>query len=237
MEAHDLYQHVREREGHLYSDELVLSLPKVPLNHPWAREWIARADSSARLVRYLSHFSWPLLALELGCGNGWLSHKLAEIPRLQVWGLDRGELELSQAARLFTTPNLAFLNADVFRAPFPDHTFDLIVLASVIQYFPDLSALIQTLRALLAVHGEIHILDSPLYDENQAALAAERTRAYYVALGFPDMAGHYFHHTLRSLDQFSPSWIYRPNAWHNRLGRRFMRASTPFAWLCIRREH
>jgi SAM-dependent methyltransferase len=234
MKPIDLYLHVREKEGHLYSDDAVSALPKVPINHPLTNEWIARADSTDRLRRYLTHLSRPLLVLELGCGNGWLSHKLAEIPRLQVWGLDRGGLELSQAARLFTSPNLAFLNSDIFQAPVPEHTFDIIILASVIQYFSDLSALIQTLRALMSVHGEIHILDSPLYRENQAAPARERTRAYYRGLGFPEMADHYYHHTLASLEQFSPDWIYRPDAWRIRLRRRFVQGSAPFPWLCIR---
>ncbi len=69
------------------------------------------------------------------------------------------------------------------------------MVASVIQYFPDLPALIRGLRKLLTKRGEVHIIDSPLYGEQGLAAARERTRAYYAGLGFPEMGEQYFHHT------------------------------------------
>jgi len=230
----DLYLRVREKEGRLYSDQIAARLPDISPHHPLADEWRARTESANRLVHYVARLPQPSRILEVGCGNGWLSHKLASIGGVHVWGLDRGGSELVQASRLFCASNLAFVNADIFCSPFAPHSFDLIVLASVIQYFPDLAALLRVLQNLLVSGGEIHVLDSLLYSENELASARERTRAYYASLGFPEMAGYYFHHTLSSLHPFSPRWLYRPRDWQTRLGRRLGWIMPPFAWFCIR---
>jgi len=115
----DLYLRVREKEGRLYSDQIVARLPDIPADHPLADEWRARAESANRLAHYIARLPQPPRILELGCGNGWLSHKLASIGGVRVWGLDRGGSELTQAWRLFHASNLVFLNADIFRPPLP----------------------------------------------------------------------------------------------------------------------
>ena len=229
----DLYLRVREKEGRLYSDQTVARLPDIPADHPLVDEWRARAESANRLAHYIARLPQPPRILELGCGNGWLSRKLASIGGVRVWGLDRGGSELAQAWRLFHASNFAFVNADIFCSPFAPHGFDLIVLASVIQYFPDLAALLRPLQKLLMPGGEIHVLDSPLYNENELASARERTRAYYASLGFPEMASYYFHHTVSSLHPFSPRWLYRPRDWQTRYWRRLGWIMPPFAWFCI----
>ena len=229
----ELYLRVREKEGRLYSDDVVARLPDISSDHPLAKEWRTRADSSTRLIRYLAKLSRPLNILELGCGNGWLSGKLSQISGAQVWGIDVLSCELTQASRLFTSPRLTFLAADIFRAPFSHRTFDVIVLASVIQYFPDLPALITTLQTFLKSHGEIHLLDSPFYQPAELPFARERSRAYYTALGFAEMAGHYFHHPVTALDPYSPRWYYRPENFRVRLTHRFGKAVSPFPWIVL----
>ena len=233
MNSLDLYLRVRQKEGRLYPDQIAARLPEIPAHHPLTDEWRARAVSANQLARYIARLPQPLRVLEVGCGNGWLSHRLASIRGVRVWCLDRGGSELAQAARLFHAPDLAFLNADIFRSPFAPHAFDLIVLASVIQYFPDLADLIRTLKDLLTAGGEIHLLDSPLYTEDELASARERTHLYYASLGFPEMAGCYFHHTFSALQPFSPRWLYRPHDWQTRLRRRLGWSLPPFAWCCI----
>ena len=234
MSFSDLYLRVREKEGCLYSDDVVVGLPDISSDHPLAKEWRTRADSFTRLVRYLAKLSRPLNILELGCGNGWLSGKLSQIPGAQVWGIDVMSRELTQAARLFASPRLSFLAADIFHAPFLDRTFDVIVLASVIQYFPDLPALITTLQTFLKSRGEIHLLDSPIYQPAELPSARERSRAYYTALGFSEMAGHYFHHPITALVPYSPRWYYRPENFRIWLAHRFGKAVSPFPWIVLR---
>ncbi len=230
----DLYVLVRQREGRLYPDDVAVHLPDIPLGHPRRAEWLVRGESADRLLRHLAGRPRPLCVLDLGCGNGWLSHKVAALPEVRVWGLDRFGVELVQAARLFASDSTEFLSADIFHAPFRGDTFDAIILASVIQYFPDLPALIRLLRTLLSQRGEIYLLDSPLYSDGELTSAQARTRAYYSSLGLPEMADHYFHHTISSLEEFAPRWLYDPAAWHNRFSRYLGQRPSPFPWICIR---
>jgi len=236
MNEVDLYLQVRQKEGRIYSDEVLARLPEVPPGHPLAGEWRVRRDSAARRWRYLAALRRTLVILELGCGNGWLSHQMAGIPTGRVWGMDRESFELAQAGRVFRLPNLGFLAADIFKPPFPARAFDIIVLASVIQYFDDLRNLVQVLLNLVKPGGEIHLLDSPLYAEAEIPAARQRTQAYYTSLSFPEMAECYFHHSLATLTPFAPIYLYRPGGLGAHFKRWSGRAASPFPWVCIRRQ-
>ena len=233
MKPADLYRRVRNKEGRIYSDQIVAHLPVLPDDHPQKVEWLARANSAHRLLRYIRKLSPPLHILELGCGNGWLSHQISAIPGVCLWGLDRKGFELTQAARVFGSLTTGFLIADIYQPSFSSNSFDLIILASVIQYFPDLAELIQNLRKLLTQRGEIHVLDSPFYAQGELISARERTLAYYASLGFPEMADYYFHHAPSELADFSVHWLYRPSGWQARFFRLFGKHTSPFPWLCI----
>jgi ubiquinone/menaquinone biosynthesis C-methylase UbiE len=234
MNPSDLYLQVRVKEGRVYTDRLVLRLPAIPIDHPHKKEWSARADSANRLENYLMRLPAPLFILELGCGNGWLTHKISAIPGVSIWGVDRKGPELTQAARLFNSSNVGFISTNIFESPFIQNSFDVIVLASVIQYFHDIHALILKLQSLLTDRGEIHIIDSPIYDKKDFISARERTLSYYNLLGFSEMADHYFHHTIEEFDKFSLRWLYKPDRWQVRMAKLVGKSRSPFPWLYIR---
>ena len=122
-----------------------------------------------RLIHYVNQKKFKTI-LEIGCGNGWLSNHLAKT-KAEVYALDMNEVELIQGARVYKgIENLNFLYADILNNPFQEKVFDLIVLASSIQYFPDVGRLIQSLQPLLTKHGEIHIFDSPIYQNKKSKL-------------------------------------------------------------------
>jgi SAM-dependent methyltransferase len=231
----ELYTSVRQKEGRIYPDDIVARLPVVPNRDRHSTEWKARASSLRSLKAYLRRFRRPLRILDLGCGNGWLSQHLSGIPGTRVWGVDRNPLELAQAARVFSRANLLFLSTDILLPPFAGPDFDVVVLASVIQYFIDLLALIRRLQLLLRPNGEIHILDSPIYEEREVGAARTRTTAYYTELGFPEMADLYFHHTYAELQSFSPRLLYGPGSPRARFARLLGAANSPFPWLSISR--
>ena len=231
------YWRVRAREFRLYSDEIVRALPDVPADHPLRQEWEARADSLGRLADHVARFWQDISVLDLGCGNGWMAQQLAAISvRIRVYGMDLNRRELTQAARVFVDkPRVKFLYGDVFTAGLPARAFDVVVLASVIQYFPDLPALVRRLLELAAPGGEIHILDSPLYSSREVPAARERTRAYYASRGLASMAEDYHHHPWAALAEFRPEVLYDPRAPRNRLARWWW-AEQPrslFPWLRI----
>lgn len=231
----DLYLRVREREGRLYSDEVAARLPDIPRGHPLRDEWRARAASAARLIKYVARLPTPLTILDLGSGNGWLSNRLAQIPGCRVLGLDQNAFELAQAARVFArNQRLIFTHADIFCPPIPDRSIDLVVIASALQYFPVVSALLRQLGTLLTPRGEIHVLDSPLYTTAERPAARARAEAYYAALGIPEMAAHYHHHTYESLTACCPEWLYQPNGLQSSLRRLLRLPDSPFPWLRLR---
>ena len=225
-----LYLAVREKEGRLYSDELVKRFPEIPPDHRMCSEWRARARSSHRLTSHLSRFEKGTTILELGCGNGWLSHEIAMATSARIVGMDRDSPELRQACRVFAShENLGWIAADVFISPFARGAFDVIVIASAIQYFADFAGLMETLSPLLTARGEIHILDSPLYSIDALPAARARSRQYYENLGFPEMAANYHHHSAEALSAYRPTWLYTPPS-------PAPGDDSPFPWVSLRPE-
>lgn len=232
----DLYLKVREKEGRLYSDEIVAQLPLFPKNHALSDEWQARFQSAKRLRKYLSQKNAPLKILDIGCGNGWLSNFLTQENRF-VFGIDQNLFELKQAARVFSFNSKSyFLKADIFSAPFQKESFDIILLASSVQYFPDLSKLMKNLFNYLKPNGEIHILDSAFYKDDEITQAIYRSEEYYSSLGFPEMNQYYFHHQVSELQKISPKWLYCPNPFALRIKRMFRKVDSPFPWVMIKSQ-
>lgn len=230
-EFESIYASVRQAEGRILSDEEVIRLPQGDgLKHE--AEWRVRALGRDRLVQALNTRGLGLHILEVGCGNGWLSAQLHRGGH-QVLGIDRFTLELRQAARVFHG-GPEFARADLFCDSIPKATFDAIVFAASIPYFPDLPATIRRAKALLRDGGEVHVLESMLYTDEGARSAAEsRTMAYYERLGYPEMAKSYRAHRLKDLLAFDAARIlHRPerlSRWSRVLGR----LASPFTYVVI----
>src|SRR5271168_5379699 len=78
---------IRSLENRLCTDEELIKLPEMPAEHAHYREWQTRKRSASKLVRYLAGRKKTQEILEVGCGNGWLTHHLAEIPGTKVTGV------------------------------------------------------------------------------------------------------------------------------------------------------
>jgi ubiquinone/menaquinone biosynthesis C-methylase UbiE len=174
--------------------------------------------------------------LDLGCGNGWLSSQLSKSAHTVI-GVDKNLHELKQAARIFSqNSRLSFFDADIFSAPFTFEYFDAIVLASAIQYFQDLPLLISTLMKYLKPQGEIHVIDSPLYSNDELEAATQRSQHYYTSLGFPEMASRYFHHHESTLKHVGAKMLYSPRSFSSRLNHLLGNNDSPFPWNVITKQ-
>jgi ubiquinone/menaquinone biosynthesis C-methylase UbiE len=227
-----LYLLLREKEGRVYSDEEVLQLPNIAKNHPHYDEWQIRKESCNKLKQYLEkRISQPKI-LEVGCGNGWLANRLAEIPGSKVTGADINFTELQQAVRVFNhIPNLQFIHGGINAEGLEDSKYDIIVFAASIQYFPSLKEIINPAMRKLKANGEIHIIDTNFYPPGEISAAKERSARYYSDLGFPEMTNHYFHHSTEELNLFQVEFLYLPS-----LLKRFLNNKNPFPWLRIRKQ-
>ncbi len=223
------YAAARVQEGWRYSDTEVAKLPVRHKDAAHAEIWRIRQASAQAVVAYLrTRPSGPVL--ELGCGNGWLAHHIHRHSGAQILGVDIDPQEIAQASRVFGSERLQFECGDIFELDISQR-FDHIFVVGAIQYFADPIGLWSRLDALLTPSGEIHVLDSPVYADRQAARQAEeRGSAYYSDLGVAQMASLFHRHTFAAF----PGFEIQRESWVGRIWRRVRRNRSPFVWL-IRR--
>lgn len=225
----DLYIEVRRREKRVLTDSQVMFLPDIDGKHVHYNEWKIRKRSSQKLTGYLEKKNRPLKILEVGCGNGWLSSKLSAIPNTMVTGLDVNEVEIAQAKRIFRKDNLEFAWGSFDPARYAQKRLDIIVFAASIQYFESLKTTLLDALSCLSPDGEIHILDSHFYKPVKIVDALKRTCDYYSEIGYPEMAGYYFHHTLNALNGFNYKILSDPRHILNRIDKK-----SPFYWVLVK---
>lgn len=195
----NLYIELRKKECRLYSDREIEVLPYRRVYNHLDYEWKVRAGTFEKLVNYFKA-KRNLNILEIGCGNGWLSNGIAGNTDNYVVGVDLNKKELTQAARVFVqNEKLTFVFGNIFEDIFPPRSFDAAILASSVQYFPDLTELINRVFYFLRKKGEVHIIDSNFYRSGERYSAKSRTESYYENLGFPGMSRYYHHHTWDEL--------------------------------------
>lgn len=234
QEFEQLYIRLRQKEGRVYSDEEVAALPYIDKTHPHFKEWLIRKRSCKALVSYIKQKETFMNVLEAGCGNGWLSAKLASEVDVNVTGLDINIKELEQANRVFSRiPNVKFLPESLQSGFLGDEKFDMIIFAASIQYFSSLKQVIGHAIEHLTLQGEVHIMDSPFYLQSEIDAARQRTKAYYRSMGFTGMTDHYYHHTLNELDIFQYKILHHPHSWKNKLSIK----KNPFYWIVIKNRY
>lgn len=227
------YIALRKKEQRIYRDEEVRKLPLISEQHPHYKEWLVRKHSSDRLLKYIGRMKNPPAILEVGCGNGWLSHKLSTIAGTEVTGFDINQLELHQAKKVFGHRlNLRFTSTDPFGPDAPKKMFDVIVFAASIQYFPSPQQIIARAMEKLHPGGSIHIIDSHFYKPADVVAAKQRSANYFASIGFPAMNANYFHHSLEDLKPFSYQILYNPHSVWNSL----VHKKDNFYWICIKKQ-
>jgi ubiquinone/menaquinone biosynthesis C-methylase UbiE len=226
----EIYIASRQSESRVYTDEQVAQLPYIDPHHIHHDEWQARNRSSEKLKNYLANKNKPLSILEIGCGNGWLSAKLAALKNSTITGIDINKTEVSQARRVFSgMSNVSFSAGGLKEMP-DGKKFNVIVFAASIQYFPSFERVVRDAFSYLNDAGEIHILDSHFYYPDELESAKQRSMAYYHSTGFDKMAEYYFHHSYDSLRGFKYKIIFNSYCLKNKMFRK----KDPFPWICIK---
>lgn len=217
------YLRTREREGRLLSLEAIRRLPWAAPGDPDAALWKQRAETSSRVVRRLMSRG-ARRVLDLGCGYGWLSARLAREGNMQVVAVEAIPAELERAREAFgDVPNIEWICVDVFDRTWTPEAFDAVVLCASIQYFESLPALVDRLSRLLHKSGEILVFDSPLWRRREVEAARFRSQRYYASRGLPELAAAFHHHAREDLDALGAVWHYLPDSWWSRAQRHLLR--------------
>ena len=230
-----IYNKVLHKERRVFNDIEAKALPVAFSYNPHQEEWVLRAKTLKRFRQYIRQQKRSLRILDVGCGNGWFSDKLARFTEVKVIGIDRCHAELEQAVRVFNTPNLKFIYADANEDLFLKGSFDMIILNNTIQFFPHFRNLINHLLNYLEEKGEIHIMDSPFYRWDEVEAAREEAEKRFQWIGCDEMMEWYHFHTLDELDSFDFNYQYNPRRFTQRIKHRFTAsAPQPHPWIRIR---
>ncbi len=180
------YGKIRSAEGRGSQDpEYYRALPFEDKSGRNSAQWRIRAST----YRYFESNLLPRQSfdvLDLGAGNGWMSHRLsARGHRPVAVDIFTDPLDGLAAARHFG--QFPCVEAEFDRLPFADAQFDLAVFNSSLHYSTDYHGTLSEARRCLRPSGRIVVLDSPLYKrrEHGELMRAERHRQFQAQYGFP----------------------------------------------------
>ncbi len=180
------YRAVREQDGYRgRTPEYYRALPCVEPTDPHAAEWRIRQESVQQLQSRVLDGHGPLCVLDLGAGNGWLSHRLTSLGHRAVavdWHDD--EQDGLGACRHYAAP-IPCVQADFDALPFAPCQFDVVVFNGSLHYAPDIGATLGAARRVLAPGGALVVMDSPMFrDEIDGHLmVAEKLRRFRTEYG------------------------------------------------------
>jgi ubiquinone/menaquinone biosynthesis C-methylase UbiE len=227
------YHKILKSEERLYSDEEVKLLPFASKKNPHKSEWDIRANSFLRLKEYLSKKKSDLNILDVGGGNGWLCSQILREQKHNFYCVDVNLHKLEQGARLFLSNNLKFIYADLFQVKFPRSSFDIIILNSSLQYFSDLRALMRELFYLLKSYGEVHIIDTKIYEEDEVEAEKNKLFRYFELVGVPQMKEKYSFHTYKSFNGFNHKFLFDPRNFSNKIINIAFGKDSSYPWIKV----
>ncbi len=188
----DDYRKIRHAEGRGSDDpSYYLALPYEDLSRRNSAQWQIRGRS----FRYFERKILPvceraakgqLQILDLGAGNGWMSHRLLRHGHkpvaLDIFTDPRDGL---LAARRYS-PQLPLIESDFNTLPFAAASFDLIIYNASIHYSPDYRRTFTEARRCLRPGGHFVIIDSPVYKarEHGERMREEKHRQFKQQYGF-----------------------------------------------------
>ena len=184
------YRRVREQDGYRQRGAAYYrQLPEVSRGDPQHAVWRIRQESFRHLRRWVLPRLGrrPLRVLDLGAGNGWLSHRLTLLGNVCVavdW-LDDSDDGLG-AALHYTTP-FTRLQADFDHLPMVDGQFDAVIFNASLHYSANPSATLRSASKALLKGGTLVVMDSPVFvrEADGRRMLAERQHGLTDRIGRP----------------------------------------------------
>jgi trans-aconitate 2-methyltransferase len=114
--------------------------------------------------------------LDLGCGNGKVTARIAErVPRGAVVGVDSSSEMIAFAAEHFGSGNLRFEVCDISVLPFREE-FDLVVSFNALHWIPDQARALERVRAAMRPEGAAQLRLVPKGERESLEDVIEETR-------------------------------------------------------------
>ncbi len=184
------YRRVREQDGYRQrAAAYYRELPRVARSDPQQAVWRIRQESFRHLCsRVFARLGRrPLRVLDLGAGNGWLSHRLTLLGNVCVavdW-LDDLDDGLGAARHYPTT--FTRLQADFERLPLVGGQFDAVIFNASLHYAANPTATLRNAAKALVDDGALVVMDSPVFvsDTDGQRMLAERQRGFTDRIGKP----------------------------------------------------
>jgi ubiquinone/menaquinone biosynthesis C-methylase UbiE len=109
--------------------------------------------------------------LDLGCGTGWASRRLAKmVPQGEVVGIDVADEMLRRAEQTSAGyKNVRYVWGSAEQIPAPDNAFDKVLSVESFYYYADQGKALDELRRVMAPGGRLFILIN-LYRDNHYSL-------------------------------------------------------------------
>jgi ubiquinone/menaquinone biosynthesis C-methylase UbiE len=160
------YHVIRETDGYRSGvPDYYRMLPMVARDDPRSAEWRIRRESYAHLQQHALPAMWlgPVRVLDVGAGNGWLSHRLAAFGHHTVAvDLLDDPLDGLGACRYYPVAFTA-VQADFDALPFEASQFNVVVLNGSLHYAPKPERTLGEARRMLAPGGALVVMDSPMF--------------------------------------------------------------------------
>ena len=190
------YETIRQHEGRAsHKAEFYEALPFEDLSGRYSADWHIRAVSFnallERIVKPLeTQLRRPLIVLDLGAGNGWLSNRLAQrghsVAAIDLLTNTTDGLGAHRHYRATFTP----IQAEFDHLPLAPRQADLIVFNGSLHFSTNFEATLNEAQRVLRPDGALVIMDSRIYRESECGRAMVREREAHFAreVGFPSNA-------------------------------------------------
>jgi len=173
--------------------------------------WGDDLDVRYYLVSQLRKFKNKQI-LEIGCGSGII---LSEIDRSnRIFGIDKDLKSLSVAKKL--NSDAYFIKADIDALPLAEKSFDVIILAAVIECSSNKEALLRQISTMLKRDGILFITTNnkqySYYIHHTALLSYDQLE---------DLLKPYFTFKIKGYNQIPPIFFFLPRVLKERVNRRY----------------
>ncbi len=134
----------------------------------------------------------PKTILDVGCGEGVLTHQWAQVPTVErIVGIDLDDPQLHEAWKGRQHPNLEYLVMKAENMPFADGEFEVATAIEVLEHVPDAEHTVSEMARCASRHLLVSVPREPLWRGLNMARGA-----YWKELG--NTPGHVNHWSKRS---------------------------------------